>query len=61
MFNSSNSEVWCDLLFKFVSVPFIVLLIIVTANQSISLYSSNSSDALQQAETRRELTDDMFF
>ncbi len=61
MFNSSDSEIWCNLLFKFVSVPFILLLIIVSANQALSLYSSNTGDALQQAETRRELTDNMFF
>jgi hypothetical protein len=60
MFNSSDSEVWCSLLFKFVSIPFILLLIVVTVNQAFSLYSNSSSD-LEQAEIRRELTDNMFF
>ncbi len=60
MFKSSDSEVWCNLLFKFVSIPFILLLIVVMANQTVSLYGNNAND-LKEAKTRRELTDNMFF
>jgi hypothetical protein len=58
MFKSSDSEVWCNLLFKFVSIPFILLLIVATGHQAMSLYNNT---ALEQTDTGRDLSDHMFF
>ncbi|MGB3299577.1 MAG: hypothetical protein WBA76_15035 [Phormidesmis sp.] len=44
MFDSYDS-VWSNLLFKIVSVPFVLLLVVVAAHQTISLH--NSADSKQ--------------
>ncbi|MGC1306072.1 MAG: hypothetical protein WA885_02495 [Phormidesmis sp.] len=37
MYRSTLSEIWCNILFKAVSVPFVVLLAVLVAKQTISL------------------------
>ncbi len=50
MYNSSFSEVWCKLLFRFMSVPFVLLLVTLVASQVMS--AKQYSD-LESEGTRR--------
>lgn len=45
MFNSTPDRVWASLLFKFVSVPFVGLLLLLLAKQALSLHSYTPDDS----------------
>ncbi len=51
MYQSSFSEAWCKLLFNFVSIPFVLLLMLLVASQVMSAreYSDMESDGARQS------------
>ena len=51
MYNSSFSEVWCKLLFRFMSVPFVLLLVTLVASQVMSAkqYSDLEADGTRRS------------